>query len=95
MAQRSLDAVEHHAQLLTYILSEKAEHEIPPLLQQVVLAPVPSICNWIGEMLCAVDLHGDASIGAEQVHFEASYTIEGDRQGDVELETPFGFAQRL
>lgn len=75
--------------------AKKAQNEIAVLLQQLILATVASIRVPIGKMLRPVQLDGQARSGAQQVHFERSAAVKGNRQPLVEAETSLRLRQSL
>jgi hypothetical protein len=95
VTERSHDGVEHEVQLLTHIFRKEAQYQVAVLLKQLILATVAAVGDRIREMLGAVQLHRHTRIGAQQIDFKLSETIECDRQRDVEAETSLGLRQRL
>lgn len=97
-SQRSESGIEHPVQIPAHVLRKKAQHEVPVFLQQQVLAAVSAIGDRIGEMLVAVEFHGDAGIGglvAQQIDLQLPEAVEGDRQHGVEPEAAPRLWQRL
>ena len=86
MADCSQYAVEHDVQFLAHVFGKEPQHQIAVLLQHLILAPIASIRDRIGEVLSAIQLHCNPRIGAEQIHFQPPETIEGDRQIGIEAE---------
>ena len=89
MADCTQYAVEDEVELLANVLGEEPQHQVAVLLQHLILAAVASIGNRIGEVLSAIQLHCDPRIGAKQVDFQSSQTVEGDRQISIEAEAFF------
>ena len=89
MVQCPHDGVEHRVQLLAHVLGQKPQNEIAVLLQQLVLASIAPVGDRIGEMLRAIQLHGDTRLSAQEIDFQRPEAIERDRQRGVQLETPF------
>jgi hypothetical protein len=71
---------------LPHLLGEEPQHQIAVLLQHVIFAAIASIGDRIGEVLSPIKFHCDARIGAEQINFQPSETIERDRQIGNEAE---------
>jgi len=46
-------------------------------------------------VLAAVQFHGDSGIGAKQIDFEASGTIERDREREIDSKPTFRFGERF
>ena len=86
MADCSQYAVEDDVEFLANVLGEEPQHQVAVLLQHVILATIASVGDRIGEVLRAIELHCDARIGAEQINFQSSETIEGDRKIHIEAE---------
>lgn len=86
MADRSQDAVEDEVEFFANVLREEPQHQIAILLHHLILAPIAAIRDRIVEVLGTIQLHGNPSIGAEQIDFEAAATIEGDRHICIEAE---------
>ena len=86
MAERPQNGVEHDCQLLSGVFGKEAQDEITVLLKQLVFTPVAAVRDWIREMLGAVQLYSHPSIATQQIDFEGSHAVKGDRQRDVHVE---------
>ena len=62
--QGPLDRIKHGIEVLAYILSEEAQHEITVLLQQLILAAVSAISLCAGKMLRAVQFDRNTQVTA-------------------------------
>jgi hypothetical protein len=65
-AQRTQNRIEHGSQSLRQVFSEKAQHAVNILLQQLVLAPIAAVRDRIREMLSTVDLNDEPRIYLQQ-----------------------------
>ena len=51
MTERSRDGIEHVVQFLAHVFSQKTQHQIAVLLQQLIFAPVAAVRDRIRQML--------------------------------------------
>ena len=78
-AQSPQDRIEHSVELLADVLREEPQDEVAVLLKQLVLAAVAPIGDRIRQVLSAIQFHGDARLGAQEVDFQRAKPVERDR----------------
>ena len=74
--QDAQDGVEDGVQLAADVFGKKPEDEVAVLLEQPVLATVPSIGGGIRQVLRAIQFEGEARVGTEEVDLERPGAIE-------------------
>ena len=89
------DGVENGLQLLADVLSQKAQHEVAVLLQQLVLPPIAAIRDRIGQVLSAIEFDGQVRIRAQQVDFKCAEAVERNRLGHIDTEASARLPQRI
>ena len=64
MDERRRDGVKDLVKVLARVLRQESQDEIPVLLKQSVLSPVPPVRLRVGEMLRAIQLDDHTGFGA-------------------------------
>ncbi len=65
-------------EFLADVFCKEPQDEVAVLLQQLVLAAVATVRNGIRQVLRAIQLHGDARVGTQEIDLQRARAVEGE-----------------